>query len=591
MARTPPKREAAAACAAPASEYPGYIPPALAKNVGRPPAGENWVHEIKFDGFRTQLHLRSGKVTAYSTGKHDWTDRYAKVVEHAAQLGAEHAVLDGEMVVLREDGTCDFWTLQKHVRAGNSDRLSFYAFDLLFCDGDLRRRPLVERKQALRELIASAPEGRLLYSEHTEAEIDGPTMWQHAHKINVEGIVSKRIDSPYRSARGEDWIKTPCQYREALLVAGIAYDGDDFGGLYLARRRAGKLIYAGQVEDGFTDETVAPLLSRLKPFLVGKQLVPTTTPKPDAKWVEPTLEVRIVHRGGLTADRVRRPVFEGLVEHRVPRSKSRDVRRSSDVPKENIQRLLPDAVVPTPDQLHAHWCNYGREALEHIGNRPLTLVRHVNGLTFFHHGRLPEAPPSVHKLAIRKADGTKGIRLWVDSTQGLIDLMNIGVVEVHPWAATVDDIERPDTLIFDLDPGHGIEWDFVVETAFALRGLLQAEGFDCWPKLTGGSGLHIMVPIERELTHNKVHGFAIELAERLAKSKHEKYTILAGASKRIGKLFIDHLRNGRGFTAIGAYSPRARKGLPVATPTTWKQIEIGLRSDAYRIGSKLPRRS
>jgi bifunctional non-homologous end joining protein LigD len=320
MARTPLKQAAAAARLNPVSEYPGYIEPALAKNVGRPPAGENWVHEIKFDGFRTQLHLRRGKVTAYSTGEHDWTDRYAKVVEHAAQLDAEHAVVDGEMVVLREDGACDFWALQKDVRAGNSDRLSFYAFDLLFCDGDLRRCPFVERKQALRELIATGLEGRLLYSEHTEVEIDGPTMWQHAHKIN-EGIVSKRIDSPYRSARGEDWIKTPCQYREALLVAGIAYDGDDFGGLYLARRRAGKLIYAGKVVDGFPDEAVAPLLSRLKPLLVGKQSVPTTTPKPDAKWVEPTLEVRIVHRGGLTADRVRRAVFEGLVEERAPKSK------------------------------------------------------------------------------------------------------------------------------------------------------------------------------------------------------------------------------------------------------------------------------
>ena len=293
------------------SHYPDYIVPCLATDIGRPPAGEKWVHEIKLDGFRSQLHLRNGAVTIYSRGGHDWTERYRSVADQAAQLSAKHLVIDGEMVVQREDGTCDFWALQKSARGSISDRVTYFAFDLLYQGGeDLRRLPYLERKELLRKLLDTSFD-RIRYVEHFEA--DGPTVWAHAHKFNVEGIVSKRIDSPYRSARGGDWIKTPCQYRETLLVAGIAFGGADFGGLYLARRKNGALLYAGKVEDGFTDETVALLRARLDPLVTRRPAV-STAPKPNAKWIEPMLEVRILHRGGLTSERVRQPVFESVVD-------------------------------------------------------------------------------------------------------------------------------------------------------------------------------------------------------------------------------------------------------------------------------------
>ena len=290
---------------------PAYIMPCLATDIGRPPSGKNWVHEIKLDGFRSQLHLRNGEVTIYSRGGHDWTERYRSVAVQAAQLSAKHLVIDGEMVVLREDGTCDFWALQKGERGSISDRVTYFAFDLLYKDGeDLRRRPFLERKELLRKALETSFD-RIHYVEHFEA--DGPTVWALAHKINVEGIVSKRIDSPYRSARGGTWIKTPCQYREIFLVAGIAFDGADFGGLYLARRKNGALLYAGKVEDGFTDEIVARLRVRLDP-LVARRPPVSTAPKPNAKWTEPIVSVHILHRGGLTAERVRQPVFEGVVD-------------------------------------------------------------------------------------------------------------------------------------------------------------------------------------------------------------------------------------------------------------------------------------
>ncbi|MGH6675588.1 MAG: non-homologous end-joining DNA ligase [Xanthobacteraceae bacterium] len=293
------------------SAYPDYIAPCLATDIGRPPTGPKWVHEIKFDGFRSQLHLRNDAVTIYSRGGHDWTDRYRSVADQAVQLNAKHLVIDGEMVVLREDGTCDYWALHKGARGSLSDRVTYFAFDLLYQDGeDLRRRPFLARKELLRKALKTSSD-RIRYVEHFES--DGPTVWAHAHKINVEGIVSKRIDSPYRSTRGMDWIKTPCQYREILVVAGMAFDGSVFSGLYLARWTNGALVYAGKVEDGFSEETVARLRLRLDPLVNRRQPVATAS-KPNAMWLEPIVKVRILHRGGLTAERVRRPIFEGFVE-------------------------------------------------------------------------------------------------------------------------------------------------------------------------------------------------------------------------------------------------------------------------------------
>jgi bifunctional non-homologous end joining protein LigD len=246
-------------------------------------------------------------------------------------------------------------------------------------------------------------------------------------------------------------------------------------------------------------------------------------------------------------------------------------------------RELADAVVPTKAELIEHWRAVGSKALRHLARRPLTLVRHVAGVTFYHKGPLPPIPRAVHQLEIRKADGSPGIRVWVDDIAGLEGLVKMDVIEVHPWGAIVDDIERPDLMAFDLDAGEGIGWEFVRDTAFRLRDLLADEGFDCWPKLTGGSGVHLVAPIERGITHARLYAYALRLAERLAASDPQRYTTQAGAARRIGKLFIDVLRNRRGATAIGPYSPRARPSFPIAVPTTWAKLESGTAPDAFKL--------
>ena len=253
------------------------------------------------------------------------------------------------------------------------------------------------------------------------------------------------------------------------------------------------------------------------------------------------------------------------------------------VPRENILQLLPDAVAPSKDELIRYWRKVGSRALHFLGRRPLKLVRHTHGTTFYHKSKLPPIPDSVHQFRIKKREGGEGVRVWVDAIEGLIGLVAMDAVELHPWAATVDDIERADRLVFDLDPGPGVAWEFLVETAFNLKRILDDEGYDSWPKLTGGKGLHIMAPLERRVSHDKARVYCRSIVQRLAVAKPDAYTTSAVPDRRNNRIFLDYLRNGRGTTAVGAYSPRARQGFPVAAPVTWKDIERGVRPDAYTL--------
>ena len=248
------------------------------------------------------------------------------------------------------------------------------------------------------------------------------------------------------------------------------------------------------------------------------------------------------------------------------------------------------AVAPTKEQLAAYWRKVAKRALPFLGRRPLKLVRHTRGTIFYHKGPLPPTPNAVHQLHIEKREGGEGVRVWIDSLAGFLGLVEMDVVEVHPWAATVDDIEHPDRLVFDLDPGAGIDWQFIVETAFKLRDLLQAEGLDSWPKLTGGKGLHLMVAIERRMTHDAARSYSKRMAQRLAATSPSRYTISSAPAQRNARIYIDYLRNGRGNTAIGAYSPRARPGFPIAAPVSWTQVERGIPPDAFTLDHPFARK-
>jgi bifunctional non-homologous end joining protein LigD len=237
--------------------------------------------------------------------------------------------------------------------------------------------------------------------------------------------------------------------------------------------------------------------------------------------------------------------------------------------------------VPTKDELASYWRKVAGPALEHLGRRPLKLVMHRHGTTYFHMGPLPPVPASVRQLRIKKREGGEGVRLWVEDLEGLLGLVELGAVELHPWGATIDDIEHPDILVFDLDPGEGVAWDRVTEAALRIRDMLKAEGLASWPKTSGGKGLHVMVPVDRSLTADEGRVFARDLVGRIAAESPDLYTLAADPAEREGRIFLDYLRNGRGTTAIGAWSPRARPGFPIARPVTWAEVEKGVSPDAF----------
>jgi bifunctional non-homologous end joining protein LigD len=295
---------------------------------------------------------------------------------------------------------------------------------------------------------------------------------------------------------------------------------------------------------------------------------------------------------------LREAVFKGLREDRelpparaVARTRLRTAgdRPRVAVPRENILQLLPDAVTPSKEELAAYWAKVWMRALADLGRRPLKLVRHVRGTTFYHMGKLPPVTEAVHSLSIEKREGGEGTRLWVDDLAGLLGLVEIGAVELHPWNASIDNIEHPDRLVFDLDPGEGVAWEFVIETALTLRRMLKDEGLEPWPKLTGGKGVHLMAPLEPKIDHDKARANAKRIAQRLAATAPDRYTLASAPEKRAGRIFIDYLRNGRGTTAIGTWSPRARPGFPIAAPVSWRQVENGIRPDAFTLDKPPPR--
>jgi bifunctional non-homologous end joining protein LigD len=409
--------------------------------------------------------------------------------------------------------------------------------------------------------------------------------------MGIEGIVAKRKDPPYRGGRREEWIKLKCTKSDDFpIIAFVEKLGAKprrIASLYLGREEGKRLLYAGKAQTGFTVEVMREIRERLDPLIIRASPLSAPIKKPKATWVEPILRAE-VEFGGVTEDGLlREAVFKRIRDDLSEPAPAVARRRATPgtvngVPRENILQLLPDAVVPTQEQLAAYWRRVWRKALKYLGRRPLKLVRHVNGTTFYHKGPLPDVPPAVHRLIVQKREGGEGTRLWVNNLAGLLGLLEIGAVELHPWNSTVDDIEHPDVLVFDLDPGEGVEWAFVKDTALALRELLRTEGHeDTWPKLTGGKGVHVMVPIERGMTHDQAHAHCKRLVDRLAATDPARYTTSATLAKRPRRLFLDYLRNGRGTTAAGAYSPRARPGFPIAAPITWRELKQGNRPDAF----------
>jgi bifunctional non-homologous end joining protein LigD len=597
-AKAPPRAIKTALARGRSAALPAFVEPCLATLADKAPESANWIHEIKFDGYRLQARLDRGKVKLLTRRGLDWTEKFPTIADAVATLPADTALIDGELVSEGNDGVSSFSLLQEDLKSDRHDRMAFYAFDLMYLDGeDLRPLPLTQRKNALARLIAKAPKGGPLRLSESLTE-PGPTLLKHACGLGLEGIVSKLADAPYRSGRGHDWLKTKCSDRQELVVIGFVpstVDVHAVGALVLGYYEDGKLHYAGRTGTGFTHATARTLYRTLKP-LTQKQSSVQPVPKEERGvrgpvWVEPKLVAEIEVRGWTHGDRVRQASFQGLRKDKAAKEvvreakqhveaqpavrrgavvKSRAVESAGHVKLTHPDRIYWEDVGVTKRGLADYYQSVWPWMRPHVTGRPIALLRcpeGAEGQCFFQKHARAGIPTEFLHLVPEKGDKI----ISIDDLDGLLALVQGGVLEVHVRGTTVDDRERGDRLVFDLDPGPGTGWKDIVAAARDVRERLGHVKLESFVKTTGGKGLHVVVPIKPE-PWETIKTFCRAVAESMEQDEPGRFVSTATKAKRNNKIFVDYLRNSREATAVAAYSTRARAGAPVSAPIDWSEL-------------------
>lgn len=613
----------------------------LATLMKEAPAGGNWLHEIKFDGYRMLGRLARGRVRFVSRNGKDWTAKFPSLVGPLAQLPVANAILDGEIVVLQPDGTTSFQALQNAFQTLGTTPFLYFVFDLLYCEGyDTRAVPIEVRKKLLRKIIPRDELSLIKFSEHVVGS--GPKYFAEAARLNLEGIVSKRLGSAYVGARGTDWIKVKCSLQEEFVIGGFTRPSGmrtNFGALalgYFGKDR--QLRYAGRVGTGFDDKTLADvhqkLLKLVQPKSPFADLSGTTGQARGVTWVKPQLVAQIEFSQWTNKRQLRHPSFQGLREDK----RAREVVREDSVERPSIEsskkaKKMAKAVSPqarqsplVPKAANALGRSHGSEQvagvrlshadkvlypqdgitkldlahyyeqiahwmLPHIENRLLSLVRCPAGSgqkCFFQKHPDKGLHGSLQRIRVKEKDKWEDYLALYD-LPGLISLVQMGVLEIHLWGSQADRIEKPDRLVFDLDPDPRVAWPQVVVAAREVKLLLEELGLESFVKTTGGKGLHIVVPIRRTLEWSQAKAFCRSVADLMVAAAPDRYIATMSKARRKGKIFVDYLRNDRGATAIAPYSTRAKQGAPVSVPLAWGELSNKISSDYYSI-KNLPER-
>ncbi|MGA9455901.1 MAG: DNA ligase D [Pseudolabrys sp.] len=595
------------------SALPAFVPPCLASLSDSPPDQGNWVHELKFDGYRIQARLDHGKATLLTRKGLDWTKKFSTLAKAIAKLPAKTALIDGELVVEGDDGISSFSLLQQDLKNDRHDRLKFYAFDLLHLDGtNLADLPLTRRKVSLARLLHRQPDPLRFSESLTEP---GTTLLRHACKLGLEGIVSKIADAPYRPGRGHDWIKTKCSDRQELVVAGVVpstADSRAVGALVLGFYGGGKLHYAGRTGTGFTHDAARKLFRRLmtlKSNEVPFEAVPAEergARKPI--WVKPAMVVEVDFRGWTHGDRVRQASFQGVREDKSAKEVVRErtiaatsrapaIKRSASAKNDTVagvhlthpDRVYWDDAGVTKRDLAEYYVRVWKWMRPHVAGRPISLLRcpeGASGQCFFQKHARAGIPVEHLHLVLEKGDEI----ISVDDLSGIVALVQGGVLEIHTRGTTIDDRERADRLVFDLDPGPGTSWDDVVEAARDVRARLSKLKLKSFLKTSGGKGLHVILPI-KPTPWNEAKAFAQKIAASMAADKPERYIATATKSGRSKRIFIDYLRNSREATAVAPYSTRARPGAPVSVPIEWSELGSLKSANQYTVLNLMQRLS
>ncbi len=588
---------------------PRTQPLALALVVEAPPEGDEWLHEIKHDGYRIVARLDEGEVQLISRNGKDWTKEFPDVARAVNRLQAGTVLLDGEVAAVLPNGATSFQALQQ--RGSGAAPLVYFAFDLLHLDGwDLRQVPLEERKDVLRRLLDAAP-AALRFSDHVRGQ--GAAFFEAARKAGLEGVVSKRADAPYREGRGGDWRKSKCRLTQEVVIGGFtkASDGGAIGALLVGFPEDGQLVYAGKVGSGFSGRLLSDLQHRLeaRPRKTSPFAEVPAEHRRAARWVEPDLVAQVEFTEWTDEGRMRQPVFLGLRDDREARhvvlerpgtvegggadtvSAGRPwealrshATRSTSPSGEEVVDLLgvrlthPDRVY-YPDlgftklDLALYYVSIADAVLPLLEGRVLTLVRVPDGLggeSFYQKHAGFWTPPQVRRIPM---PGETEEYLYVDSVPGLVALAQSGILEIHPWNSRVAHLEQPDQVIFDLDPDVALPFSRVAAGARRVRAFLADLGLESFVKTTGGKGLHVCVPLTPERGWEELEEFTRAVALRLARDEPESFTANMAKTQRKGRIYVDYLRNVRGANAVGAYSTRAREGAPVSLPVAWEELD------------------
>jgi bifunctional non-homologous end joining protein LigD len=558
---------------------PPFEPVQLATLVDHVPDGGEWMHETKYDGYRALIAIGGGEARLYTRTGLDWSDKFPRLIDAAARLDIDSALIDGEIIVADAEGKADFSALQQAIEAGNPDAL-FFAFDLLQHNGgSLTKLPNIERKERLRPLIPS--DGPLHFAEHVVGS--GEKLYRAMCGAGVEGIVSKRADAPYYGKRSKAWVKVKCIQRQEFVILGWTDSTTrlrGFGALLMGVYDSGQLRYAGKVGTGYSAETIASIRAELDKISAAKPAteIPAKARR-GAHWVKPKLVAEIAY-GGLTPDGIlRHASFVGLRRDKSAKDVTMDhaaaAPEADDVKISNADRIIfPEAGV-TKGELAGYYDRMSALVLTSVAGRPLSLVRCPEGRAkqcFFQRHGAENLGDAIRTVNVKGKDGKTRAYLYVDDRTGLLECIQMGTIELHGWGSKADDIERPDRLIFDLDPDPSVGFDDVRNAARDLKTHLSDLGLVSFPMLSGGKGIHVVVPLTAEASWPEVTDFAHRFAQAMAANAPDKYVATMSKAKRKGKIFIDWLRNQRGSTAILPYSVRAREGAPVAAPVAWSEL-------------------
>jgi len=595
-AKTAPPARAARGKASISATPPPFQSVQLATLVDHVPPGNGWVHEMKYDGYRTLISVGGDEGRAFTRSGLDWTDKFAGIVSDAATLGASTALLDGEAVVLDAAGRTSFQGLQTALK-DDPGAILYYAFDLLELDGeDLTALPLLARKEKLAALIGSGTE-RIRYSDHIIGR--GEELFDTFCSDGLEGVISKRADGRYVGSRAGSWVKTKCIRRQEFVIVGWTPSDKQrgFRSLLVGVNEEGKLRYAGKVDTGYSADEIDRLITMMAPLETKAATVdaPRAAVR-GAHWIKPELVCEVAFME-FTGDGVlRHPSYLGLRLDKKPEAVVVETEASvaevgkpaaSIVKISNRERVIFPEGKLTKGQLSDYYQTVSGIMLPWAGSRPISLVRCPQGRAkkcFFQKHDAGSFGNHVHQVPIAEKDGHEESYLFVDTAEGLLTCVQMGTIEFHGWGARIEDVEKADRLVFDLDPDEGLDFKDVVTAAFHLRDLLAEMGLATFPMVTGGKGVHVIAPLTPQAEWPAVKDFAHRFAMALAQSDPSRFTAALAKAKRTGKIFIDYLRNQRGATAVMPYSARARENAPVAVPVTWEELRSLDAASNWHIG-------